>query len=428
MVDVSTQSYKGVRDFYPEDQRAQSYIFNTWRRVVETYGYEEIGASPLEPSELYAKKTSQEIISEQTYEFKDRGKRKVTLRPEMTPTVARMVAARKRDLPLPIRWYSIPNLFRYEKPQRGRLREHFQLNVDMFGADTLEADSEIITLAIDIMKAFGATPKDYHIQINDRRIVNDLYKAFGIKKKEAAILSKVIDKKQKVSATVFEESLQEILGAQTSEFIETLESNQALIQKLGDKNEHVQQLIEFINTLDAQGITNVFFTPTLMRGFDYYTGLVFEVFDTDSKNKRSLFGGGRYDNLLSLFGEETMPAIGFGVGDVTMRDFLETHELLPQFNSSVDIALCHVDGNASNYIFRLARSLRGVGVRVAVDVTERRVPAQIKSAVKKRIPFLACIGEQEAVNGTITIKNLATEKEVSLSHTQIAQFLFDQRR
>lgn len=427
MKGVSTQSYKGVRDFYPEDERIQNYIFSVWRNAVELYGYEEIAASPLESAELYTSKTSDEIVSEQTYTFKDRGDRSVTLRPEMTPTVARMVAARKRDLALPIRWFSIPNLFRYEKPQRGRLREHFQLNVDIFGSDSVEADIEMLSVAHSIMREFGATTEDFVIKINDRRIINSLYESFKIPKTKQQKLSQIIDKKEKIDASKFSETITDLIGKKAEEFIATLESNELLVQKIGEQNEHTQQLISFIEQLAAHGITNIEFTPTLMRGFDYYTGLIFEIFDTHEDNNRSLFGGGRYDNLLELFGEDPLPAVGFGMGDVTMRDFLETHGLLPNLPSTTDIYLCRADDTALPYLHRLARSLRRVGINVAIDVTGRKIAQQIKSASKKGVRHIACIGSKEAASGTVTLKNIETGEESAMKQTKIAQFLLDHR-
>jgi len=428
MKELSTQSYKGVRDFYPEDWRIQEHIFSIWKEVAERYGYEEINASPLEPAELYVAKTGEEIVNEQTYTFKDRGKREVTLRPEMTPTVARMVAGRQRELAYPLRWYSIPNLFRYEKPQRGRLREHYQLNVDLFGADTMESNLEMISLANDIMLAFGAKSKDFVIKINDRRIIDGLYESFKLKDSVRQKVSKVIDKKEKIEKEAFEKAIEELIGKKSKDFIETLESSDKLVKQLCADNECVNEVRDFIEKLKEVGIENVELSPTLMRGFDYYNGLIFEIFDADPKNKRSLFGGGRYNNLLSIFGKkEDMPAVGFGMGDVTIRDFLETHDLLPKLDTKIDIYLCQADKESGTYLYNLAQSLRHAGIKVAVDVTDRKVASQIKTADKKGIKYMACIGTQEREQGVVTLKNLETGNEQAISHTKIAQYLLDHR-
>jgi len=257
---LSTESYKGVRDFYPEDMAVQNYIFDTWKKVAKKFGYVEYGASLLEPTELYTEKSGAEIVNEQTFTFTDRGDRSVTLRPEMTPTLARMVAARRNNLKFPLRWFSIPNLFRYERPQRGRKREHWQLNCDLLGIADESADQEIIMLAYNIMKEFGAKDDDFEIRLN-----------FPTGKKE--------------------------------------------------------ELEAFAKKLSEAGIRNTKIDETLARGQAYYTGIVFEIFDTDPANSRSICGGGRYDNLLRIFDVEPSPTVGFGMGDITIRDFLETHNL-----------------------------------------------------------------------------------------------------
>lgn len=261
MTKLSTEPYKGVQDFYPEDMVVQNHIFGVWRKVAESFGYQEYNASPLEPTELYTEKSGDEIVNQQTFTFIDRGGRSVTLRPEMTPTLARMVAARRKSLKFPLRWYSIPNLFRYEKPQRGRRREHYQLNCDIMGVADESADLEIVTLAHSIMREFGAQEKDFEIKLNL-------------------------------------------------------------------PNGSPEKLKNFQQKLSEAGINNTKIDESLARGQSYYTGIVFELFDTDPANPRALCGGGRYDNLLELFDSEPVPAVGFGWGDITMRDFLETHGLL----------------------------------------------------------------------------------------------------
>lgn len=264
MAKLSTEPYKGVQDFYPEDMRVEKYIFSVWRKMAEKFGYEEYSASPLEPTELYTEKSGDEIVNQQTFTFTDRGGRSVTLRPEMTPTLARMVAARRRSLKFPLRWYSIPNLFRYEKPQRGRRREHYQLNCDLLGLPGLEADKEILSLAYSIMKEFGASDDSFEIRMNNADI--ELFKDVA---------------------------------------------------------------------------PNIVYDETLARGQAYYTGMVFEIFDTDPANPRAVCGGGRYDGLIEeLFesagsqSEGPLPIVGFGWGDITMRDFLETHKLGPFSNNA----------------------------------------------------------------------------------------------
>lgn len=420
-IKLSTESYKGVRDFYPEDQAIQNYIFNIWRKTVESFGYEEYNTSILEPSELYKQKSGEEIVNEQTYTFKDRGDREVTLRPEMTPSVARLVAAKQRELPFPLRWFSIPNLFRYEKPQKGRLREHWQLNVDMFGVKNTSADAEVISVAHKILTNFGAKEEDFVIKINSRKIINELYKQYGLDEEKSYKLSKIIDKKDKIDKSSFEMAAFEIIGEKTQEFIRLMEANDRLLASFGPDNENVKELVDVLEKLEKLGIQNVEFDPYLMRGFDYYTGLVFEVFDTNEENKRSLFGGGRYDDLLDIFDADKIPSVGFGVGDVTFRDFLSTHKLLPEIKKPAEIYICTVKSDFITDATLLADKLRNQGVNVEVDITDKKLGDQMKLANKKGAPFVLCIGEDEVKTGVYKLKNMMSGEEKSLKEEELAK-------
>lgn len=409
---LSTDSYKGVRDFYPEDMAVQNYIFDKMKQTAESFGYSEYSASILEPAELYKEKSGQEIVNEQTYSFKDRGDRDVTLRPEMTPTVARMVAARRRELSFPLRWYSIPNLFRYEQPQRGRLREHWQLNVDIFGVENNEAEKEILVLAHRLMKNLGAQDTDFEIRINDRRIMNALYEKFSLTPEDAQKVSKTIDKKNKTTIEIFKTGLMSIFNhdQKVDDFVRVIESNKELIKTLGEDNPLILSLVALIDGLDMLGIKNVVFDPSLVRGLDYYTGIVFEIFDTNPENRRSLFGGGRYDDLLTLFGDDKVPAVGFGAGDVTVRDFLETHKLLPTPVSKTQLYVGVLD-NAFDVAQQFADTLRNVGVNVAIDYSSKAVGDQLKKALRDSVPLFVIIGSQEVSQKKIKIKNLTTREE-----------------
>ncbi len=409
---LSTDSYKGVRDFYPEDMAVQNYIFDKMKQTAESFGYSEYSASILEPAELYKEKSGQEIVNEQTYSFKDRGDRDVTLRPEMTPTVARMVAARRRELSFPLRWYSIPNLFRYEQPQRGRLREHWQLNVDIFGVENNEAEKEILVLAHRLMKNLGAQDTDFEIRINDRRIMNALYEKFSLTPEDAQKVSKTIDKKNKTTIEIFKTGLMSIFNhdQKVDDFVRVIESNKELIKTLGEDNPLILNLVALIDGLDMLGIKNVVFDPSLVRGLDYYTGIVFEIFDTNPENRRSLFGGGRYDDLLTLFGDDKVPAVGFGAGDVTVRDFLETHKLLPTPVSKTQLYVGVLD-NAFDVAQQFADTLRNVGVNVAIDYSSKAVGDQLKKALRDSVPLFVIIGSQEVSQKKIKIKNLTTREE-----------------
>lgn len=401
---LSTDSYKGVRDFYPEDQFIQDYIFFVWESTLESFGYEKYNASVLEPTELYRAKSGEEIVNEQTYQFTDRGEREVTLRPEMTPTVARLIAKRRRELSFPVRWYSIPNLFRYERPQRGRLREHWQLNADLFGSASIEADVEVIEIAATLLQNFGLNDTQYEIRINDVAALGKALSDAGLSTIEAHQYRKLLDKKEKIDD--FDEQVEKLLGRPFPFSLEPSEAVTAVIDKLRQR-----------------GIANIRFTPTLVRGFDYYTGIVFEVFSTDPTNNRSLFGGGRYDNLTSLFDNTPIPAVGFGMGDVTTKDVLETYNLLPTYEPSAQLTLCILNDAFYDIAGSLAQELRIQGINTLVDVSGKKIGEQITRASKRGVPFIICIGEDEARSDSFVVKHLVSGKEKKLRRRAIAAFV-----
>ncbi|MEX1026956.1 MAG: histidine--tRNA ligase [Candidatus Paceibacterota bacterium] len=420
----SLDPYKGVRDFYPEDQFVQRYLYAVMRESVESFGYEEYDASLLEPAELYEAKSSEEIVNEQTYTFTDRGERRVTLRPEMTPTVARMVAKRRKELALPIRWFTIANLFRYERPQKGRLREHVQLNADMFGLSGREADAEIVELAASILLNAGATMDDFVIYISSRGLLGDLFELYGVDTATRPALTRLLDKKNKMDENDFRDKTAELLGERTNDFLATVSSAEATIKMLGDDHQALRELTELVSDLHARGIDNVRILPTLVRGFDYYTDMVFEVYDTDPENNRSMFGGGRYDNLLATFGTEPTPAVGFGMGDVTLYEFLASRDLIPAYRSNADLALCRVDAAVAKDCNALANRLRTRhGIHVRVDLTDRKVGDQITGADKSGIPFVICVGPNEIKSGQYTVKQLSTGTEKTVAEDEILNAL-----
>lgn len=426
---LSTESYKGVRDFFPSDMSVQKRIFSIWHSMVEKYGYEEYTASVLEPAELYKAKTGEEIVNEQTYTFTDRGDRSVTLRPEMTPSLARMVASRKRELVFPVRWYSIPNLFRYEQPQRGRLREHWQLNVDIFGIDSISAEIEIINIASDITKAYGLKETDFEIRINNRKLMNYITRdIFSLDEKNANIIAKLIDKKDKVKQDFFEIAAREILADKTDTFLTLLNSKNFedfCSQLPQTKEEHIglKEIKDVIKGLERLGINNVRFDQTLMRGFDYYTGIVFEVYDLNPNNRRSVFGGGRYDDLLSLFGNEKVSAVGFGAGDVIARDLMETYGNLPTNTAPADLSICIVGEVNTPYALELAQKLRDNNIRVNIDLTNKKIGDQIKNVDKRKIKRVICIGDEEVKNGKLRMKILENGDEIMGNEEEIISLI-----
>ena len=414
MTTLSPQPYKGTRDWYPEDKAVQNYIFSTWKKTVEQFGFKEYGAPLLEPLEVYAAKSGDELAGEQTYAFTDRGDRTVAIRPEMTPTVSRMVAARRQELPYPARLYSIANFMRYERPQRGREREFWQLNVDTFGADDVAAEAETLLLADEIMKAFGASTNMYEIRVNSRELIEEMTRQYlGLDEVQAGQLVRLIDRKNKLPAEVFVASVREILETDEKvarlEAVFSAESIETLPEGLagGAAAGRVRELFAMLSSL---GVSSARFDVTLMRGLDYYTGTVFEVFDVDPENNRSLFGGGRYDGLVGMFGVEPVSAVGFAPGLTTTELFLRSHNLLPDLGAGVDMYVASV-GDTALQTLQLAATLRSRGISVETDTTGRKFDKLIKMAEKKGATEIVFVGANEIESGEYKAKNLTTGEE-----------------
>ncbi len=427
---LSTQPYKGARDFYPEEKRIQKFMFQILRKVAESFGYQEYDAPIIEPIELYLSKTSEEIVAEQTYNFMDRGGRHVTLRPEMTPTVSRLVAARRQELSYPLRWYSIPNLWRYERPQRGRLREHWQLNVDLFGVSDITGDHEIILVADSIMRAFGAKRDAYQIRVSSRALINwILLEYFRLEYTQAVAFIRLIDRMSKTPKKEFGELTDALLTPTQHEagihkqLIQVLEAKKVTdLPYMAQQHPAVAELSHLISLLAENGVHNVVFDVSLMRGFDYYTDIVFEVFDTNPENNRSMFGGGRYDALVSIFGVEPVPTVGFGMGDVTLQNFLESNNLLPTIHVETD-AVAILIGDIYKEAQPILKTMRSEGVRIAVDATDRKLNTKVRSAAKAGIPFALFIGEEEIKSQRFKMKNLITGEEHDHSLERIISIL-----
>jgi histidyl-tRNA synthetase len=423
MAYLSTQPYKGTRDFFPEDMRFREAMFSVMHRVVRQYGFDQIDAPIIEPIELYLAKTSEEIVSQQIYSFTDRGDRKVAIRPEMTPTVARMVAARFHETPKPIRWYSIPNVWRYEQPGKGRLREHWQLNCDIFAAVSEKlADLEILSLAIDLLRGYGANASQFRVKLSHRSILNGVLGGeLKLPQEKWPAVARIMDKRAKVRP----EAYVEMLEAEGVTALQRAELDFFLIEKLDylKKKYHLEgaaYVLEIIEELKNLGLGEfVEYDPSVVRGFDYYTGLVFEVFDTHPENRRSLFGGGRYNNLVGAFGRETLNAVGFGMGDVTLEDFLRTHQLLTGQPRKVDLYIALLDEKLGSHALSLARILRARGYSVEVSLGAGKLGKQFQEAEKKQIARVIILGEDEAASGIYAVKTLATGEQAKLTAEQI---------
>jgi histidyl-tRNA synthetase len=435
MSTLSPQPYKGTRDYYPAEKRIQNFIFNNWKRVAMRYGYEEYGAPLLEPLEVYAAKSGQELASEQTYMFTDRGGRNVAIRPEMTPSISRMIAARRQEMAYPARLFSIANFMRYERPQRGREREFWQLNVDIFGLEGSLPESEIIAMGAEFLNVFGATDDMYVIKINNRKLINYMMAQYlGLDTIQAQLMIKLFDRKNKISTEDFRDQALDILGEAMAEAglakISTLLNAHTMADLPEEIRESaaVKEVQELFTLLDTAGVKNAVFDITLMRGLDYYTGTVFEFFDTHPDNNRSLFGGGRYDGLVGLFGAEQISAVGMAPGLTMTELFLQTHGLVPKLPSTTEVYIAVLGDDMLAGAMKLAASLRQEGVNTELDVTGRKLDKQMKTAIKKEIAFMIFVGEEELKTKIYSFKDTASSEEQKLSFERIVSTVKDRRR
>lgn len=415
---LSTQPYKGTRDFYPDEMRLRNWFFGVIRQVLEASAFEEYNGPMLESLDLYAAKSGEEIANEQTYNFIDRAERRLAIRPEMTPTVARMVAGKMGELNFPLRWFSLPNMYRYEKPQRGRLREFWQVNVDIFGCDTYEADLECIASAIRLLRAFGADESMFTVHINNRRFFNDAVSSIANTDAEGCRkISKVIDKRNKIPAEVYVREL-ETLGM-TAEQIERLNAlYSATVEEacaVCPDSVGSQELLQLFEMLKKTGLDRFCsFDFGIIRGLDYYTGTVFEVYDNAPENNRAMFGGGRYDNLVGLFvNNAKISGVGYGLGDVTLENFLVTHKLVPDtFGAERRVLITRFADVPYEHYMMLLDKLHEAGITASIYLGTRKFGKQIDYAVKGGYTHTVTVGGDEYQKSTLRLKNLATREEI----------------
>ena len=408
----------GFRDFYPEDLTLRNHIFATWRSVAGRYGFEEYDGPPLESLEMYTKKSGDEIV-QQLYTFRDKGDRDVALRPEMTPTLARMVAARAQALKKPIRWFSIPQLFRYERQQRGRLREHFQLNMDIIGESGPLADAELMAAAVDIMRAFGLGPKDVQLRISDRRVIRSLLLGRGVSEAQLPTAFAVIDRSERVPRNVLEEMLKESgFGSRESGGVfdvAALKGSDAL-NAAGQAAEPLNQAVDALKAMGLGEFVSV--DLTIVRGLAYYTGIVFELFDAQ-KELRAIAGGGRYDGLLEL------PALGFGMGDVVLGELLKERDLAPKASIELGAFLIAVGGDDLPVVLQLAHAMRERGIAVEYGLRHTGVRKQLELASARGAARAVIIGPDERAAGVAVVRDLRTSTEAKVPIQQLLNGYFD---
>jgi histidyl-tRNA synthetase len=400
----------GFRDFYPETLAVRRHIFEKWRDTARRYGFREYDGPPLEPLELFTQKSGDEIVG-QLFNFVDKGDRAVALRPEMTPTLARMVGAHHRDYKKPIKWFAIPQLFRYEKQQRGRLREHFQFNADIIGESDVSADAELIALAIDTLRSFGLTEKDFVVRVSDRRAWQRFLSAARIAEDKQYAAFQAIDKLEREPVEKTREKLAAVglSSQQIGELLAIAEGKSA-----ADAPE-LRQVLAKLGDLAA--FCEIDFK--IVRGLAYYTGIVWEIHDRKGE-LRAIAGGGRYDNLLKQVSGVDLPALGFGMGDVVLGELLKDRGLLPKADWKLDCYVVIADEALRNEALRLIHQLREAGIAIDYALTPAKVGKQFQAASAAGARFALLVGPEEWKTGEVKLKNLVTEKEERVKISEVA--------
>lgn len=399
------RSVKGTRDFYPADLRRQKFMTDILSRVVESFGYEAYDAPLLEPLALYAAKSSAEIIERQSYVFEDRGGERLVVRPEMTPSLARMIATRERELPPLLRWYCLAECWRYERPQKGRLRNFLQLNVDLLGSDTAEADVEVLQVAIALLDDLKVSLSQIEIRINDRRLLEGWLREAEIKEEAWTPVLSLLDERDKLEVVEFRSRLTELTSASSADllirfFDQPLEA--LLLDPRAARLREIQQLL-----LENKTEVVLRIDPTVIRGFSYYTGMVFEVYETSGEFRRAIFGGGRYGKLIEALGGSGISGVGFGVSDVSLEALLQTQAkemLVPSVNVAMLIPATDAEASIQR---ELATYLRKGGVSVRVSFPPYGFATQLKLAQKQGIEKVILLRAEEWKRGQVCIKQLA---------------------
>jgi histidyl-tRNA synthetase len=417
------QRLPGFRDFPPEDLAQRNHIFDAWRRVSRRYGFLEYDGPPLEALELYVEKSGAEIV-QQLYAFTDKGGRDVSLRPEMTPSLARMLGERSRSLPKPIRWFSTPQLFRYERQQRGRLREHFQWNVDVVGEEGVLADVEVLAVAIDGLRELGLRSEDFRARVSDRMLLSGVLSAAGVAGDRIHAAFGVVDKLEREERGKSVARLEREAGlsrAAAEAVLELFESPtlEAVLARYGERDEvaaPASRLRAYVDSLGAMGLGDfVEVDLTIVRGLAYYTGIVFELFDRKGE-LRAICGGGRYDRLLELVGGDPLPAVGFGMGDVVLGELLQERGLRPAYERAVDHFIIAVEPAQQPTALRLAHALRSQGRSVVYALREQSVRKQFSAASTAGAKEVIVLGPEEVGRGLAVVKDMKSgeERQVAL--------------
>ncbi|HBE03917.1 MAG TPA: histidine--tRNA ligase [Spirochaetia bacterium] len=427
---LNTLPLKGMNDYFPDDQRKTDYILEKISAAAHSFAYEKYDAPVLEPVELFSAKSSVELVNEQSYNFTDKGGRHLILRPEMTPSMARMMARVIKEKPKPLRWYSFPNCYRYERPQKGRLREFRQINFDLVGTNSIYADAEMISLLRSVFSNFGASENTYSIRFNDRRLINSLLGAHGFNAEQSILFFSTVDKKGKMPDADYNEYIREKHDGQAEFVLKYLQADSiSAISELAGTNANAEfsqaadKCREFISAVNRLGINNLVFSPSTVRGLDYYTGIVFEIFAESAGPARALCGGGRYDNLLGLFSGENLSGTGFGMGVYILGLFLEENGLLPDFSektASEKSAFCFfTEPGLASLTAAAAAQMRLNGWAVEFEPEAGKIPKMLGKAQKKGYKFCLLLGPDEEKKQCIVLKNLENGENREIKVTQV---------
>ena len=436
----SKEPLRGMKDFYPSDLREYNWIIDIISEVAERYGYEEYKTPQLEPVEIFAAKSSDELVNDQSFIIEKKQGERLILIPELTPSLARMVAKKSQELKKPIRWFSIPTCYRYERPQKGRRREFTQPNVDILGEESLYADLEIFNIIVDIFTEFGATSEQFQIYYNSRRFMDSLCKLIlEMDEEKLPLFFKILDKSVKMDDREFEkyviDTFQDEIIIQGILKLKDCKNISELLKKFDDipkefyESEGYLELIKFERLINEAEISNYCtFSSGTVRGLDYYTGIIYEVFDTGTENIRSIFGGGRYDDLLSLFSDEKITGTGFGMGVLMISLFLKTYNLIPEWISEKDytdtIYIASINETVSGYTLEVARILRDEDLPCIVDYSFKNVKNQLKKASDLGITITIILGPKEMEAKKVTIKNMVSEEQKVVDLKDIIEEIF----
>lgn len=422
---LNKSPYRGTRDFFPKEMRLRNYIFQKMAEVSELFAYEPYDGPLLEEVDLYLAKSGEELINEQIYSFTDRGDRKVAIRPEMTPTVARMVAQIHREVAKPLRWYAIPNLMRYEKPQKGRLREFWQFNADIFGAGQ-HGEVEILQLAVTLLKSFGANQEHFEVLVNDRRFVDIVFeKLIGLDPTSTKKLYKLVDAKNKMAPEKFSTEVRVLTNDETKAKVfeafvslKSVDEIKTFAENYLKDAEQLQPLYGLFEKLNQQGLTDyIKFDPSIVRGLDYYTGMVFEIFDKHPENRRAIAGGGSFANLLQIFNEPPLEGVGIGLGEVPLTDFLNTHKLMPDLSRpQLDYLIAYLDAGSEGRAMELAQKLRDKLQKVELYFGEAKPKKVFSYSEKKDISKIVFLSESE-----IKLREMKTRTEMTMTLEEIIE-------